>query len=109
VLLNDPTYVEAARTLAVRVLTQCDGDAEKRLVWAWKQVLQREPDADELKTVAELLKKRHAEYRADPKAAEALLKVGLAPVLAKLDKTELAAWTHIARVLLNLHETITRS
>ena len=46
---------------------------------------------------------------ADSKATDALLKTGLAPVPATVDKTELAAWAHIARVLLNLHETITRS
>ena len=45
----------------------------------------------------------------DAAAAEALLKTGAAPVAATLNKPELAAWTHIARVLLNLHETVTRS
>jgi hypothetical protein len=38
-----------------------------------------------------------------------LLKTGLAPVPAGLDKSEIAAWTHVARVVLNLHESITRS
>ena len=56
-----------------------------------------------------LFAERLAAYRADVPAAEALLKSGLAPVPADLDKAELAAWTHVARVLLNLHETITRS
>ena len=45
----------------------------------------------------------------DVTAAEALLKVGLTPAPAVLEPTELAAWTSVARVLLNLHETITRS
>jgi hypothetical protein len=63
----------------------------------------------ELKTITPLLDERLAAYRADGASAEALLKVGLAPVPATLDKAELAAWTHVARVLLNLHETITRS
>jgi hypothetical protein len=56
-----------------------------------------------------LFAERLAAYRADAPAAEALLKSGLAPVPADLDKAELAGWTHVARVLLNLHETITRS
>jgi hypothetical protein len=47
-------------------------------------------------------------YRADPAAADALLATGDAPVPAGLDRAELAAWTHVARVLLNLHEFITR-
>lgn len=109
VLLNDPTYVEAARAFAVRILTECPGDNAARLQWAWQQALQRPPEADELKIIGPLLDERFAAYRSDAKAADALLKVGLAPVSAALDKAELAAWTHIARVLLNLHETITRS
>jgi hypothetical protein len=108
-LLNDPSYVEAARAFAARILSECKGGSERRLAWAWQQALQREPGAEERKTIATLLNERLAAYRADAKAAEELLKVGLAPVPAGLDKAELAAWTHVARVLLNLHETITRS
>jgi hypothetical protein len=109
VLLNDPTFVEAARVFAARILTECPGDTAARLQWAWQQVLQRAPLEAELKTITPLLDERLAAYRADGASAEALLKVGLAPVPATLDKAELAAWTHVARVLLNLHETITRS
>ena len=56
----------------------------------------------------ELLDGHLRQYRADPKAVGELLKVGLAPMAEGLDPAELAAWTHVARVLLNLHETITR-
>ena len=107
-LLNDPSYVEAARAFAARILTECPGDTAARLQWAWQQVLQRAPLEAELKTIAPLLDERLAAYRADSTSAEALLKVGLLPAPATLDKAELAAWTHVARVLLNLHETITR-
>ena len=109
VLLNDPTYVEAARALAARILSECKGSAADRITWAWQQALQRKPSADELKTVTKLLDERLAEYKKDAKAAEDLLKTGIAPVPAGLDKSELAAWSHVARVLLNLHETITRA
>jgi hypothetical protein len=109
VLLNDPTYVEAARTFAARVLGECKGDSEHRINWAWQQALQRDPTAEEKQTISKLLEERLASYRNDTAAAGELLKVGLAPVPADLDKAELAAWTHVARVLLNLHETITRS
>ena len=109
VLMNDPSYVEAARAFAGRILVECKGGDEQRLAWAWQQVLQRDPTAEERKTVSALLKDRIAAYRADAKAADELLKVGLAPVPAALDKAELAAWTHVARVLLNLHEAITRA
>jgi len=61
-----------------------------------------------MKTITALFNERLASYHGDAKAAEELLNVGFAPVPGNLDKTELAAWTHVARVLLNLHETITR-
>src|SRR5690606_9262781 len=109
VLLNDPTYVEAARMFAARILTECDGEPDARIAWAWQQALQREPRPSELSTMRELLATHLAAYEQDPDAAASLLKIGLAPAPEGLDKTELAAWTHIARVLLNLHETITRS
>ncbi|GEP42771.1 PSD1 and planctomycete cytochrome C domain-containing protein [Brevifollis gellanilyticus] len=109
VLLNDPSYVEAARAFAARVLTDSKGDAAQRITWACQQALQRSPNAEELKTLATLLDKHLADYSKDAAAAEALVKVGASPAPANLDKAELAAWTHIARVLLNLHETITRS
>ena len=108
VLLNDPTYVEAARAFAARIL-QSDGDAPKRIEWAMQQALQRQPTAEEMKTLSSLFAKHLADYQKDPAAAEALLKTGAAPVAATLNQPELAAWTHVARVLLNLHETITRS
>ncbi len=108
VLLNDPTYVEAARAFAARIL-QTEGDATKRITWATQQALQRQPSANEMKTISALFTKHLADYTKDPAAAEALLKTGAAPTPANLNKSELAAWTHVARVLLNLHETITRA
>ncbi len=109
VLLNDPSYVEAARVFAARVISECGGSTDDRITWAWQQALQRNPDEAELKTMRELMSDRLKEYRANSAAADALLKTGFAKVPASLDKAELAAWTHVARVLLNLHETITRS
>jgi len=109
VLLNDPTYVEAARSLAARILASGPASADQRIEWAWQQGLQRSPRADELQTLRALFEQHLARYRQDPAAADALLKTGIAPVPAGVDKAELAAWTHIARVLLNLHETITRA
>jgi hypothetical protein len=109
VLLNDPTYVEAARSFAAQILSECKGSTDERLAWAWQRALQRNPDAEESKTLTALVNERLAAYRADTRAAGELLKVGLAPVPDSLDKAELAAWTHVARVLLNLHETITRA
>jgi hypothetical protein len=109
VLLNDPTYVEAARVFAARILTKSNGDASQRITWAFQQALQRKPSANELKTLSALLAQQLADYQKETAAAAELLKTGAAPVAASLNPGELAAWTHVARVLLNLHETITRS
>jgi Protein of unknown function (DUF1553)/Protein of unknown function (DUF1549)/Planctomycete cytochrome C len=109
VLLNDPTYVEAARVFATRILNDCKGTVDDRITWAWEQALQRDPSDVERNTMRKVLTERLADYRADGAAADSLLKVGFAEVPPNINKAELAAWTHVARVLLNLHETITRS
>ena len=108
VLLNDPSYVEAARSLAARMLKECNGSPEERMAWVWQQVLQRLPRVEEMETMMPLLREHLAHYKAAPAASESLLKTGLTSVPPDFDKAELAAWTHVARVLLNLHETITR-
>ncbi len=97
-LLNDPTYVEAARKLAEL----------RDLPRMFRRVLTRAPTADELQTLAELHAKHLEKYKADPKAAQALIAVGQSAAPKDVDAAELAAWTSVARVLLNLHETITR-
>ena len=109
VLLNDPSYVEAARAFAARILGECPGSTQDRLVWAWRQALQRDPSAEEARTMQALFQERLTAYGGDSAAADALLKIGIAPLPPNVDRAELAAWTHVARVLLNLHETITRS
>jgi hypothetical protein len=108
VLLNDPTYVEAARAFAARIVTDCQGNDSERLTWAWQQALQRPPRLDEAAIAQRLLDENQKIYRNDPKSAADLLSVGMSRAPESLDKGELAAWTHVTRVLLNLHETITR-
>jgi hypothetical protein len=109
VLLNDPTYVEAARAFAARVLRDSPARTEDRLNRAWQLALQRDLRPSEAETARKLLDRHLADYRNDPDAARALNSTGIAPAPEGLDAAELAAWTHVARVLLNLHETLTRS
>ena len=84
-------------------------DTKSRLTWVWRQVLSRPPRPVEIEAIQPLLEKQLAEYRCNPAAAPALLKIGQSPPPQGADPAELAAWTNIARVILNLHETITRS
>jgi hypothetical protein len=108
VLLNDPIYVEAARVFSERILRHGGDDVSSRLSFAFKLALQREPVAQERK-VFEKLFSRHLElYRAEPEAARALVSTGDWPAADQLEKAEHAAWTSVARVLLNLHETLVR-
>jgi hypothetical protein len=108
VLLNDPTYVEAARVFAARIIREGGGTTPARITWAWYQALQRPPRRDETTTITALVDKHTRAYRGDRPAADALLKVGFATAPGEIDAAELAAWTSAARVILNLHETITR-
>ncbi|MGV3722031.1 MAG: PSD1 and planctomycete cytochrome C domain-containing protein [Actinomycetota bacterium] len=109
VLLNDPSYVEASRAFAARILREAKGSPDERIAWAWQRALQRNPRPTEARTVRGLFDEHLKTYRANPKAAGELLKTGFAPTPEGLDPVELAAWTHVSRVLLNLHETITRN
>ena len=109
VLLNDPTYVEAARNLAAKIVRLSGSDTPSRLAWAFYQVLQRAPTETESKELAALYQKHLSEFVAAPEFAESLMQVGISERPGTGSTPELAAWTSVARVLLNLHETITRS
>lgn len=108
VLLNDPSYVEAARVFAEKIMTQGGANERDRLKWAYQRALSREPNKQELEALMNLRQKHVEKYKADTKAAEELLKTGDSPVQKNLDQAELAAWTSVSRTILNLHETITR-
>jgi len=108
VLMNDPTYVEAARWLAQRMLTEAGHDPKQRIAFAFRLVTARAPTSQELKILRDLAEKQTAEYRAQPKAADQLLHVGESDADPKLNATELAAWTMVASAILNLDEAITK-
>lgn len=108
-LLNDPTYVEASRVFATRILKECSGGAEARIRWAWRQALCRQPSAEEISAIQGLLKKQMEEYAADGKAAQELVKVGFTAPPEGVNDAELAAWTNVARAIFNLYESVTRS
>jgi hypothetical protein len=108
VLMNDPTYVEAARALGARALREGGKDATSRLRYAFRAATGRWPAAREVAVLRGLLAKQLAIYRRDNKAAAALLNVGESPPDPRLDVAEAAAWTVVASTILNLDETISR-
>jgi hypothetical protein len=107
VLLNDPTYVEASRVFAEHVM-QAAPDTAGRINEAFRSALGRDATAAESKLLTTLYQRHLTQYEGDAKAAAALLNIGDRPVAAGLRTEELAAWTSVTRVVLNLHETITR-
>ena len=108
-LLNDPTFVEAARSLATRTLREADDlSFEQQLDTAFQRVLSRPPLAVEVAALQKLHVDQLATYTAAPADAAALVAVGQLPVDPTVDPVALAAWTQVARVLLNLNEAIVR-
>ena len=106
-LLNDPTFVEAARLFAARIVATGGKNDAARLRSAFQTALARPPQPAELKSLTAFLGAQRQTYGAAPAEAEKLLRIGLAaPTIG--DVAELAAWTQVARVLLNSQEVITR-
>lgn len=102
-LLNDPQFVEAARGLAVRILGR-----ESPIERLFQLALQREPSPEESAEIARLHQTLLTEFKANPEAAKSLLTVGQSPP-GSHDPIAHAAWTATARIVLNLHEFLTRS
>ena len=109
VLLNDPSYVEAARAFAELILRQGGSTPNDRLNFAFRRAVSRQATEDELAVLEQLLKAHLAEYEGNPAVAAELLTVGAKPSPDDLSQPELAAWTSVARTILNLHEVITRN
>tara|TARA_Y100001934_G_scaffold263560_1_gene339404 strand:+ start:7400 stop:9772 length:2373 start_codon:yes stop_codon:yes gene_type:complete len=107
-LLNDPTFVEAARAFAARILTEAGDSVFSRIDFLFRNALSRPPDAFEREQVTELLIQSRREYRQSTERAEDLVQVGLTKNNDH-DPVDLAAWTTVTRTILNLHETIARN
>jgi hypothetical protein len=115
-LLNDPSYVEAAKAFAARIMAEGGDTVEAKIEWAMRQGILRMPSADEIQILADVYTKRVAEptmveetesdeeTSAEETPAEATEETPVEEV-----SPEVAAWTSVARIILNLHETITRS
>jgi hypothetical protein len=106
-LLNDPTYVEAARALAQRMMKGATG-AAARVRLGFRLATARPPTGEETRILVELARRRLAGYGADRSAAARLVSVGESKPDPALDAGELAAWTTVAGVILNMDETISK-
>jgi hypothetical protein len=108
-LMNDVQHFEAARVLAERVLSEGGKSTDDRITFLYRTVLSRNPDADERRLVSGALAKQRAIFAADPEGAKKVVRVGESKPKGVASETEVAAWTMIANLVLNLDETVTRN
>lgn len=109
VLLNDPSFVEAARVLAEKAMRYGGKSFATKTNWLFRRAVARPPRSEETKLLEGLFEQQRQRYRQDESAARELIATGNAPVPSDLPVAELAAWTAVTRAVLNLHETITRN
>jgi len=109
VLMNDPTFVEASRKLAGRVLRDGGATAESRLTLLHRLVCGRHPTERELGLLRGVLVELQTSFRAEPAAAKRLLEVGETPRDESFDAAELAAYASLANAVLGTDEAITRN
>ncbi|MGE0127417.1 MAG: DUF1553 domain-containing protein [Blastocatellales bacterium] len=107
-LMNDVTYIEAARMLAQRMLTEGGATPEERIAWAFRAVTSRQPKEEENRALLRNLISQMGRFRLDPEEAAKLLAIGERRNDARLNVAELAAYAAAASLILNLDEVITK-
>jgi len=107
-LLNDPQYFEAARVLAERTMKNGGGEPAARIAFMFRLATARKPDAKETEELVAAYNDFLKKYTSDVKAAQKVIAVGETKPDAKLNASELAAWTMIANLILNLDEVINK-
>ncbi len=107
-LLNDPSFVEAARMFAQRIAAAESPDIKAKINWAFREATGRKPRASETEILVGLYQESRDRFAGDEERAVELTSAGPSPGPEVAEAAELAAWTMVARAMLNLHETITR-
>lgn len=108
VTLNDPCFVEAAQGLARRVVSEGGDTTASRATFAFRACLTRPPGDAELARLTALYEQSRAKYDGEPKLAASMATDPLGPAPQGADVHDLAAWTVVANVLLNLDETLAK-
>jgi hypothetical protein len=107
ILMNDPTYMEASRKLAERIMMEAAG-TEQRITLAFRLATARRPKPGEIRVLGSIFVKEWQAYQKNGQAALKLLRVGESKRNENLDAAELAAWTTVVSMILNLDETVTK-
>ena len=107
-LMNDPQFVEAARAFAERVIKEGGTTIQEKLVFAFELATARPPDTSELIILEENLQKHLHQFESDSEAGMQLIRIGESEADDSIEVVELAAWTMIANLILNLDEVLTK-
>ncbi|MGB6043398.1 MAG: DUF1553 domain-containing protein, partial [Pirellulales bacterium] len=108
VLLNDVTFVEAARVLAERIMIEGGESIAQRLDYAYRRALARPPSEQERRVLEAVYRDMLVHFQAQPQAARQLATAGEWPPAEQLNAAQHAAWTSVAQAILNLDETLTK-
>ncbi len=106
--LNEPTLLEAARAFGQRILSEGGPNDSARVDYAFTRCVGRPPTDSEHRRLLSFVQQQEQSFRSDPKAAAALIQVGVAPRPGDLEARKLAVWMTLANVLFNLDETLTK-
>ena len=106
--LNDPTFVEASRIWAERIMREGGKDPASRLRWAFHQATAHQPSDAELTLLIAAQSKAIDHFKKHPAAADELLSIGEKPADKKFDPIEVASYTHAAQLILNLDEVLVK-
>jgi hypothetical protein len=107
-LMNDKQYVEASRALAQRMMTEAGATPEERLTLGFRLLTARPPTAEEIAVLIPLYQTELQIFQGDKEAATKLISYGDSKRNEALDVSDLAAWTMMANLLLNLDESVTK-
>jgi hypothetical protein len=107
-LMNDVAYLEASRMLAERAMTNAGPQADDRIAFAFRAATARAPSPKEAQVLLDNLKYYRDRYQTDRESAAKLLTQGEHPRNEKLDQSELAAYTMVTSLILNLDEIVTK-
>jgi hypothetical protein len=108
VTLNDPVYVEAAQGLARRIVAEGGDSTASRAAFGLRLCLARPPHERQIVEIVDLFESALAEYGADPQSALTMATEPLGPLAQGHDPAEMAAWTVVGNVLLNLDGVLAR-
>jgi hypothetical protein len=107
-LMNDVTFVEAARVFAQRMMTECGDDPAQQISQAFVMATAREPQPEELAILQRSYERNLNAFERDPDAAQQLIHSGEFAVNAELNPAKLAALTTVTSLILNLDEVVTK-